>query len=402
MKPSQHHEDLNTPKKLAIFWPGYRKYNANFFQRLASDPRLTLKVIWIREHPEDDPPNEDFRTTIVSTTIGAKSIRISGYRLKTFFKLLLVSVKHVFWSDCVLTSTQAPLHSKVAFLFSKLLRKKVFIIIEQWQKLSDKSQLYRIYERIGYTMMRKCDTLFVHGENQKLFAIENGVPASRIRTLPFLSEDLRNIKASNPDLAQQLKIKDKIVIVYFGRITPRKGLKELLKAYKAVESEIPESVLLICGGADAYFDGYNQDADYENECITIAQALGNRVIMTGMVQPQEKHNYLAISDIFIHPHTSFGNLYEGWGLVINEATSMSLPVITTDRVGSSKNLVVDGVNGYIIPADDEKQLAEKITQLVKDKSLRDQFSVKSRELFERYHKPGNITKEILRAMRNDI
>lgn len=387
-------------KNLLIIWPGYRKYNLHFFQRLSTHCDCNIRIIWIRNHRSDDPPSEEFKKKIPSKVIGAKTIRLSGYRINTLFKLMSSIYRDALWADCILTSTQAPFHSKVAYFYSKLLNRKIFIIIEQWKKLKNKSSLYRIYEKLGYHMMRGCNTLFVHGENQKHFAIENNVNPNKIRILPFLSDDLSTLPNTKSDLSSTLSIDGKVVILYFGRITPRKGLKDLLNAYKVIETDIPDAVLLVCGGADQYFQGYEEDAVYEKECNEIAEQLGNRVILTGAIDPNDKQNYIAISDIFIHPHTTHGDLYEGWGLVINEVTSMSLPVITTDRVGAAKNLVDDGINGFIIPAGNIDLLAEHIKTLVNDELLRNDFSKNSRILFEKYHKPNSISDEIIQAMNN--
>ncbi len=391
---------MNIKKRLLIIWPGYRKYNLQFFQRLADDGDFDIRIIWIRNHREDDLPSTQFTEQIESTVVGANTIRVSGYRINTLYRLFFSIYKNILWCDAILTSTQAPVHSKVAYLYSRIFKKKLFIIIEQWKTLSKKSFAYRMYEKIGYHMMRGCNTLFVHGDNQKEFAIANGVDPKKVRILPFLSDDLSQTNITNPELSNQLSIQNKVVILYFGRITRRKGLKELLQAYRLVESEIPESILLICGGADSHFQGYEDDLKYQRECDELIRSLGKRVLTTGPISPELKQDYIFTSDIFIHPHSTEGDLYEGWGLILNEATSLSLPIITTDRVGAAKNLVIDGFNGYIIPAGDIQQLSERIKILVSNNDLRDKFSKNSRIQFEKYHKPDHITKEIQSAMTN--
>lgn len=398
MKKGIPSDMMNEKKKLVIFWPQYRKHNSHFFQLLANEANVDVRIIWARNYRHDDPPDQGFIDKIPSNIIGAKSIRLSGYRIKSLFRLFSIGLKNIIWSDCILTSTQSPLHSKVAYIYSKLFNKKIFIIIQQWKKLKDKSMLYRLYENVGYHMIRNCDALLVHGENQKYFATKNGVKTSKIRVLPFLSDDLGKANITKQDITSQLGIDNKIVILYFGRIIERKGLKDLLEAYKIIEAQIPEAVLLVCGGADPHFNGYDKDLVYEKECIRIAGEFGERVIMTGAIKPDDKHNYLAIADVFVHPHATYKDLYEGWGLVINEAASMSLPIITTDRVGSAKDLVVEDVNGYILPAGNIEKLAESIKLLVKDEALRNKFSINSRKVFEKYHKPNEIVKVISQAI----
>jgi len=335
-----------------------------------------------------------------STIIGADNVRVTGYNLKTFYRLLIALCHDVQWCDGILTSTQAPLHSKIAFIFSRVFKKKVFIIIEQWIRLSNKSLLYRLYESFGYYMMRNCSTLFVHGKNQSDFALSNGVDKNKVRTLPFLSDDLSKLKLVNKNLRKQLSINNQLVILYFGRITRGKGLKDLLHAYTRIESDRPDALLLICGGVDSHFQGYQEDTKYEKECKDLAIKLGCKAIFTGPVNPSEKQDYIAISDIFVHPHTASVNLYDGWGLILNEVASMSLPIISTDRVGSVKDLVINNFNGYIIPAGSIDLMADRLKRLLNDTQKRVNFSKNSREVFERYHQPERIANEINMAMKN--
>lgn len=388
---------MKEKRKLLIVWPGYRKYNAKFFERIQSDCNCDVKILWVCSHREDDLPNQSFKDKLQSTVIGADNIRVSSYNIKTFSRLVVEVFKHVRWCDYALTSTQAPLHSKVVFIFSKLFRKKIFIVIEQWFRLNKKSNLYRIYENIGYYMMRNCDTLFVHGDNQRCFALSNRVDPNKIRILPFLSDDLQK-EPITKNIKSQLGITDKLVVMYFARIVAAKGLKDLIKAFGSIESELPETVLVVCGSADNRFRDYENDSKYEQECKQLAIPLSEKIIFTGAINPKERQNYIAIADIFVHPHKAGENLYEGWGLILNEVASMSVPIIATDRVGAAKNLVIDKVSGFLIPAGNIGMLAERIKYLVKNREKREDFSRNSRQVFDAYHKPENIIFEIKKAM----
>ena len=57
--------------------------------------------------------------------------------------------------------------------------------------------------------------------------------------------------------------------------------------------------------------------------------------------------------IFCFPaYTHNKEVAEPWGLVINEALSASRPVIVTDAVGCSEDLVINGYNGYVVKEKD--------------------------------------------------
>lgn len=54
-----------------------------------------------------------------------------------------------------------------------------------------------------------------------------------------------------------------------------------------------------------------------------------------------------------------------WGLVVNEALSFGVPVISTDRCGAGLEMISNGVNGFIVPSDDPDSIADRIEQALK-------------------------------------
>lgn len=57
---------------------------------------------------------------------------------------------------------------------------------------------------------------------------------------------------------------------------------------------------------------------------------------------------------------------DAWGVVANEAMMCGLPVIVSTMAGCANDLVLDNVNGYVLPNDNPKQWAEKIVELLND------------------------------------
>lgn len=90
----------------------------------------------------------------------------------------------------------------------------------------------------------------------------------------------------------------------------------------------------------------------------------------GQVPRSEIRRHFANADVFVLP-----TLAESFGLVHLEAMAMGVPVITTPNCGS---VVRDGVDGFIVPIRDPAALAERIEQLVTDRSLRERMSSNAR------------------------
>jgi len=72
--------------------------------------------------------------------------------------------------------------------------------------------------------------------------------------------------------------------------------------------------------------------------------------------------------------------HETWGVVVNEAAASGLPLVLSDRVGAAYDLLRDGENGFLVPADDVDAAAGAIRKLADDPDLRRRMGERSREL----------------------
>ena len=67
------------------------------------------------------------------------------------------------------------------------------------------------------------------------------------------------------------------------------------------------------------------------------------------------------ADVFVLPTRE-----DIWGLVINEAMAYGLPVITTDKCNAGLELIQNGINGFVIKKDSEKELMEAVTRALSE------------------------------------
>ena len=65
--------------------------------------------------------------------------------------------------------------------------------------------------------------------------------------------------------------------------------------------------------------------------------------------------------------------YEGMSNALIEAMYMGIPVVTTS-VSGTKELISNGVNGFIVPIRNQKAFTEAIIKLIESKALRDKFA----------------------------
>jgi glycosyltransferase involved in cell wall biosynthesis len=102
-------------------------------------------------------------------------------------------------------------------------------------------------------------------------------------------------------------------------------------------------------------------------------------VFTGFKNQSELPACYTCLDIFVLPSET-----ETWGLVLNEAMTFGLPVIATDMVGASADLIEQGCNGYVYRAGNVDGLTEALRRLVTSPDRRCQFGRRSSEIVQRY------------------
>lgn len=102
------------------------------------------------------------------------------------------------------------------------------------------------------------------------------------------------------------------------------------------------------------------------EFLVLKKSLGlNNVHFLEFMPKKDLKKMYCASDVFC-----LQTREDIWGLVINEAMAAGLPVITTNRCIAGMELVEEGRTGYIVPVEDERLLAERITSVLENDDLR--------------------------------
>jgi glycosyltransferase involved in cell wall biosynthesis len=196
------------------------------------------------------------------------------------------------------------------------------------------------------------DWLFVPSEHVEACLVEHGVEPERIVRIPYGvdPEEFTPTPRSSDGTFR---------VLFVGFVSELKGLRDLLVAWREMQLERAE--LVIVGGADAA--GRSLLREFEGLHRWVGQVPRHEV----------KHLY-AKSDVFVLPSRA-----EGSALAVYEAMATGLPVITTRQSGS---IVRDGVHGYIVPSRDAAALADKITRLHADALGRRAMGQRGRDLIQ--------------------
>ncbi len=166
---------------------------------------------------------------------------------------------------------------------------------------------------------------------------------------------------------------DPITILFAGVLVESKGIRVLLEAFE----------MLIHRGVDARLDlmGKWNDNSLRQWCGDFLQAndLEEKVSFIGVLRDKEKFERFAACDVFCFP-TFFEA--ESFGLVLVEAMQFAKPVISTKWRGIP-SVVLDEVNGFLVPVQDAGAVALRLEQLALDPALRQRMGTEGRRIFER-------------------
>jgi L-malate glycosyltransferase len=143
-----------------------------------------------------------------------------------------------------------------------------------------------------------------------------------------------------------------------ARFVEKKNLRLALDAYASYYHEVaPEHrrQLVFCGSGPL-----------EPELRRLVQFLdldGDAVLFAGFLNAREVARSLGRTLALILP-----SRYEQWGLVINEALAVGVPILCSDNVGARDTLVRNAVNGYIFEPDNTTALARAMIRLATDRA----------------------------------
>jgi glycosyltransferase involved in cell wall biosynthesis len=157
-------------------------------------------------------------------------------------------------------------------------------------------------------------------------------------------------------------------VLFLANMIRTKGVLDVLEAARILDSNEIEFV----------FAGAWHEPEIQQDIEKFLRD-NSRLNITwlGAVSAGAKRRAFEGADMFVFP-----TFYppEGHPWVIVEAMAAGLPIITTDQ-GAIRESVVDGVNGFIVEKQNPEQLAQKIQQLVNDRTLRAEMSQQSRQRY---------------------
>jgi len=250
----------------------------------------------------------------------------------------------------------------------QILQHSTSINIATFHACSEASPLAKTAKSISRTYLKKTAQK-IHGaiavstvarkyaifpNKRKIIIIPNGVDLTRFNTR----------------VSPLRKFADKkINILFVGRLTKRKGLIYLLRAFRILKKKYPNIRLIVVGDGDQkgkarQFVRHNKVKD---------------VFFVGAISDKLLPFYYASADIFCSPATEA----ESFGIVLLEAMATGLPVVAFANTGYKQVLKGFGERG-LVPSKNVKSLAGKIESLIEGKELRKDLAAWGQKEVKKY------------------
>lgn len=194
------------------------------------------------------------------------------------------------------------------------------------------------------------DHIFVHTEKMKLELIEEfGVQEAGVSVIPFgINNATPNTRLTPAEARRRLGIgENEKAILFFGNITPYKGLEYLTSAFQQVLAR-PEDFRLIIAGKPNNCESYWSAI---RESIREHVQSGRILLRAEFIPDDETEIYFKAADVLVLPYT---HIYQSGVLFLGY--SFGLPVLAAD-VGSLKDDIVEGKTGFVFRPEDSVDLA---------------------------------------------
>lgn len=187
-------------------------------------------------------------------------------------------------------------------------------------------------------------------------------PANRIVEVPcgFDGRELgpTDRRAARAKLARLGVAPDEFVVLQLGRLVPRKGIDNVIRAIGVLAREHAlRARLLVVGGESDEPDETCTPEIARLRTVAREAGVAERVVFAGRRDRAAIRELYAGADVFVTTPW-----YEPFGITPIEAMACATPVIGA-AVGGIKHTVIDGVTGYLVPPRDPAQLAERLAHL---------------------------------------
>lgn len=233
---------------------------------------------------------------------------------------------------------------------------------------------YTLTRQLENYVVSRADAVTTICEGLRSDLVSRGYAADKFTVIPNAVniEQFQLCGPKDATLEAELGLGGCQVLGFLGSFYAYEGLDLAVRALAQVHQQAPQLRLLLVGGGPQ-----------EQQLKQLVQQLGlkDKVIFTGRVPHADVDRYYSLVDLLLYPRKSMRLTDLVTPLKPLEAMAQGKLVLASD-VGGHKELIRDGDNGYLFPADDVDALATKMLQLLADREQWPQVLQRGRDYVE--------------------
>ncbi len=233
------------------------------------------------------------------------------------------------------------------------------------------------FRQIVQYALDKTDVITCVSEFLYHTTIREFAPSKPIEVIPNFVDTEEYKRKLLPDLKNNFSQKGEKIIIHISNFRKVKRVPDVVRTFHLIEKEIPSKLILVGDGPEV--------SDVEN--LISKLNLSDKVYCLG--EQSSIVELLSISDLFLLTSET-----EGFGLAVLEALSCEVPVVCY-KVGGLPELVHDKLNGFLVPFGNIELLASKAIEILKNNTLREEFSKNARKYVIENYDSKKITLKYL-------
>jgi phosphatidyl-myo-inositol alpha-mannosyltransferase len=243
-------------------------------------------------------------------------------------------------------------------------------VIGTFHSWSDKDRAYRSIRRPARRVAAGLDArIAVSPAAQQYAGQALGIPLGMFRVIP---NGVNAAAFTDAEPLKHLVDPARPLVLFVGRLEPRKGLDLLVRAFLRLRARRPDVRLCVVG----------EGPERERCQRMIPPSIRPDVLFVGSVSQDELPRYHASADVFVSPATGG----ESFGIVLLEAMAAGLPVVASDIPGY-RTVMQEGRQGRLVPPSDAFVLADALDALLANDKLRRAMAAEGRQTADRYAWP---------------
>jgi glycosyltransferase involved in cell wall biosynthesis len=220
----------------------------------------------------------------------------------------------------------------------------------------------RVLKKWTNQAMQKADVVVTVSQSTANDCFKEGVPKEKLKVVyqgfePAISDASDGVTVNG----------ERPYILYVGTIQPRKNVEYIVRSFSQIKDAIPHDLILAGAPGDSISAVEKLINDLE---------LKDRVILTGYISDERKHLLYKYADVFVYP-----SKYEGFGLVLLEAMSYGIPVIT-----ASNSSLVEAAGDAALYCDGQNtsSLVDALNLLISNKEIKEDLIIKGYEQIKKF------------------